>query len=270
MVRVKVVLVLLLAAAAFGSSGLADESNGLSGTVGAEAAFLPAFSTDVWLDLDWDVDGWGIGSLAEMTVFPGFAVNWTGSVEYVFDSVDLGGTVLIDIYPFAFGAFDVYAGVGILDFAQDEIAISADAGLYSEIYPTFGNTLSLDVDASYGILAVWGDLDLDIPGFEVSVLLGGEVLVLDLDLDDGGLTAYLGAATFVVPAVDAQMWLDMALELGAVTVTSESDFSLTPFGLTQQRFEVELGLDGLSVYAWLSFTGAGDLSAGIGGTYDFP
>jgi len=268
MVRVKVVLLLLLWGVAAGFGGSAAESDGLSGTIGAEAMFLPGFSTDVWLDLDWDVDGFSIGSLTEVTVFPGFTATETLAVGYSFGPVDLRGTVTVDVYPFAFGGFDLYAGVGLI--AQDGVAISADVSLFSEIYPTFGGTLSLDVDASYGIFSLWGDFDLDIPGFEVSVLIGGEARVFDLDLDNGGLTADLGASTLVVPAVDAQMWLDMVLTLGAVTVTSETGFALTPFGLTEQRFEVEIGFDGLSVYAWGSFTGAGDLSAGIGGTYDFP
>ncbi len=270
MVRVRVVLLLFLAGVVVGFGGLADESNGFSGTVGAEATFLPAFSSDVWLDLDWNVDGFSICSLTEVAVFPGFAVGETMTVGYSFGPADLGAIVMIDVYPFAFGGFDLNAGVGLLDIAQDGVAFSVDVGLYSEIYPTFGSTLSLDVDASYGVFSLWGDFDLGIPGFGVSVLIGGEVRLLDLDLDNGGLTADLGASTFVVPAVDAQMWLDMALTLGAVTVTSETDFDLTPFGLTQQRFEVEIGFDGLSINVWASFTGAGDLSAGIGGTYDFP
>jgi hypothetical protein len=258
MVRVKVVLLLFLAGAISGFCGLAAESNGLSGTIGAEATFLPEFSTYAWFDLDWDVDGWSIGNLAEITAFPGFAVNWTGN------------TVMVDVYPFAFGGFDVYAEVGLFDIAQGEFEVSADAGLFSEIYPTFGNTLSLDVDASYGIFSLWGEFDLDIPGFGLSVLMGGEARVLDLDLNNGSLTADLGASTFVVPAVDASMWLDVVLTLGGVTVTAETDFTLTPFGLTQQWLEAEIGFDTAAIYVWIEFTGAGDLSAGIGGTYDFP
>jgi hypothetical protein len=270
MVRVKVVLLLFLAGVVSGFCGLAAESDGLSGTIGAEAAFLPGFSMDVWLDLDWNVDGFSIGSLTELTVLPGFTAGETITAWYSFGPFDLGGTVMIDVYPFAFGGLDLHAEVGLFDIAQDGVAISAGAGLYSEIYPTFANTLSLDVDASYGIFSLWGDFDLGIPDFGVSALIGGEVRVLDLDLDNGGLTADLGASTFVLPAVDALMWLDVAFTLGAVTVTSETDFTLTPFGLTEQRFEVEIGFDGFSVYVWASFNGAGDLSAGIGGTYDFP
>ena len=270
MVQVKVVLLLSLAVVAGGFGGLAAETGGLSGTVGAEAAFLPGFSTDVWLDLDWNVGGFNIGSLTEVTVLPGFNVGETLAVDHSLGPVDLGGTVMIDVYPFAFGGLDFYAGVGLFDVAQGVLAISADATLLSEVYPALNATLSLDVDASYGILSLWADFDLGIPGFGASVLIGGEIRAFDLDLDNGGLTADLGVSAFVVPAVDAWFWFDMALELGAVTVTAQTDFNLTPFGLTEQRFEVEVGFDGLSVYAWGSFTGAGDLSAGIGGTYDFP
>ena len=43
MVRVKVVVLLFLAGAVVGFGGLADEPNGFSGTVGAEAVFLYLF-----------------------------------------------------------------------------------------------------------------------------------------------------------------------------------------------------------------------------------
>ena len=205
MVRAKVVLLLLLAGAVSGFCGLAAESNGLSGTVGAEAAFLPEFSTYVWLDLDWAADGWSIGNLAEITAFPGFVANWTGNVEYAFAWVDLGGTVMVDVYPFAFGGFDLYAEAGLLDMEQGEFVVSVEAGLLSEIYPTFGNTLSLDIDAAYGIFSAWSEFDLDIPGFDLSILAAGEVRVLDLSLNNGALTADLGASTFIVPAVDLSL-----------------------------------------------------------------
>ena len=270
MARVKVVLLLFLAGAVVGFGGLADEPDGFSGTVGIEAAFVLGFSTDLWIDLDWDVDGLSVGALTEISVFPVFAVGETMTVEYSFGPANLGATVMIDVYPFAFGGFDLHAGVTLLDIAQDGVAFSADLGLVSEILPTFGSTLSLDVDASYGVFSLWGDFDLDIPGFGTSVLVGGEVRILNVELENGGLTTDLGASSFVVPTVDAQMWLDMALALGAVTVTSETDLTLTPFGLTQQRFEIEIGFDGLSVYVWTSFTGAGDLFTVIGGTYDLP
>ncbi len=241
MVRRRLVLLLSLAVAMAGFVGWAAEDGGLSGTVGVEATFLP-----------------------------GFGASWTGSLDYSFGRVGLGGTVEVDVYPFAFAGFDLYADVGLLDVAQDGFELSADVALYSVIYPVFGNTLSLDVDASYGIFSLWGDFDVAIPTFGVSVLFGGEVRVFDLDLDGGSLAADLGASTFVVPAFAAQLWFDVELDLGGVVVTSETDFALTPFGLTEQRVEIEFGFDGFSIYAWGSFDGAGDLTAGIGATYDFP
>ena len=270
MVRVRVVLLLSLALVAAGFVEATAEDGGLSGTVGAEVAFLPGFSSELWLDLDWQVDGWSFGNLAEILVFPAFGASWTGSVDYTLGPVDLGGTVAIDVYPFAFAGLDFSAGVGLLDVSQGGFAVSADASLLTEILPAFDNTLSLDVDASYGVFSLWVDFDLGVPDFGVDLLIGGEVRVLDLDLEGGGLTADLGASTVVLPGTDAQLWFDMELTLGGIVVTSETDFALTPFGLMEQRFEVEMGSDGITVYAWGSFTGAGDLSAGIGGTYDFP
>ncbi len=270
MVRRRVVLLLSLAVAVAGFSGWAAEDAGLSGTVGVEAVLLPGFSTDVRLDLDWQVDGWSVGSAAEISVFPAFGASWTGSVDYSFGRFGLGGAVAVDVYPFAFGVFDLHADVSLLDLAEDGFELSADASLLSEIYPVFGNVLSLDVDASYGDFSLWSNFDLTVPAFGASVLVGGEVRLLDLDLDGGSLTAGLGASAVVVPALDAGMWFDAELDLGGVVVTSATDFALTPFGLTEQRFEVEIGFDGFSIYAWGSFTGAGDLTAGIGATYDFP
>ena len=270
MVRIRGILLLSLALVAAGFVGTVAEDGGLSGTVGMEAEFLPGFSTEVWLDLDWDVDGWSFGNLTEVFVFPAFGVSWTGSVDYTVGPVDLGGTVMIDIYPFAFAGLDFTAGVGLLDVSQDGFAVSADASLLTELYPAFSSTLSLDVDVSYGIFSVWVDFDLTVPGFGVDLLIGGEVRVLDLDLEEGGLTADLGASTVVLPGTAAQLWFDMELTLGGIIVKSMTDFALTPFGLTEQRFEVEVGIDGVTIYAWAGFTGGGDLSAGIGGTYDFP
>ncbi len=264
----RVVSLVLLAAVAVGFGGWATE--GLSGSVGAEATFLPGFATGVWLDLGWDIDGWSVGSTTWITVLPGFTTTETVTAGYTFGPVDLGGSATIGIYPLDFAGLDVYADVGLFDVDRDGFAVSADASLYSGIYPAFDTTLSLDVDASYGVFSLGADLDLGIPGFGLSVLLSGEVRVLDLVLEDGGLTADLGASAFVVPAGDARLWFNMELGLGAFTVTSETDFTLAPFGLAEQRIEIDIAFDGFSAYAWGSFTGDGDLSAGIGGAYDFP
>ena len=267
MVRCRVVwllcLVLLVA-------GWLVEGDGLSGTVGAEAAFLPGFATDLWVDLDWSGDGWSFGSLAELSVFPAFGVGWTGSVAYDFGMADLGATLGFDIYPFALDAFDLVAGIEWLDMAREGFTFSVDSSLLLAILPVFGSTLSLDIDAAYGVFSVWADFDLGIPGFGTEVVLGAEVHVLDLDLESGSLTADLGGEMDLVPAFDAAIWLDLALVLSNVSVTAETDFSLTPFDLLQQRLELTIEIDSFTCYAWIGFTGAGDMSAGIGGTVDFP
>lgn len=270
MVRIKGLLVLALVAAITGAGGWAAEADGLSGSVGMEAALLPSFATDLWLDLDWNADGFSISSRTDISVLPGFTVSETLTAGLSFGLFDLRTTMGINVYPFGFGVFSVYSGVGLLDIAQDGFSFSVDASLHSEIYPTFGNTLSLDVVAAYGIFSLWADFDLGIPGFGVGVLVSGEIRVLDLDLANGQLTADLGASATFVPAAEGRLWFDMVLSLGEIVVRSDTSFTLAPFGLTEQRFEIEFGFGVLSVYAWGSFTGAGDLSAGIGGTYDFP
>ena len=261
---------MLVAVMIAGFGGWAAEPEGLSGTIGAEMAFLPGFSTDLWYDLEWNVDGWSVGSLVEVSVLPAFTASWIGSVDYSFSVFDIGAVVTVDIYPFAFGSFDLSAEAGLLELAQDGFTLSVEAGLLAAIFPNLGLMLGIDMDTSFGIFSLWSEFDFTVPGFGVSVLLGGEVRALDLDLNNGGLTADLGASAFLVPAVDAWMWLDLALALGSVTVSAETDFALTPFGLAQQRLEAEIGFDNVEIYVWIEFTGAGDLSAGIGGTYDFP
>ncbi|GEM_PF-2362848 len=267
MARLKIAL-LLCAVLAVG--GWAAESDGLTGTVGTEVMFLPGVATDLWVDLDWNVSGWSIGNLTTLTVFPAFAVSWTGSVGYSFASVDLGGALAIDIYPFAFESLDIHAAIGLLDIEQDTYTLSADASLFSDILPVFGTVLALDIDASYGIFAAWTDFDLGIPGFDVAILFGVEARVLGLDLENGSLTADLGASTALVPAFDAELWLDLGLVLGSVTVTAETAFSLTPFDLLQQEIRASIEFGAFTCYAWIEFTGAGAVSAGIGATYDVP
>jgi len=268
MVRNNVVLLFILAVVALG--GAAAHAAGLSGTLGVEATFLPGFATDVWLDLAWDVDGWSFGSLLEVAAFPAFAVSWTGTVDYSLGAVDLGGAIGVDIVPFAFALLDLSAGVDLFDVADGAFSALAAASALLTIYPALGVTVALDVDVSYGIFSAWADLDLAIPGFDAGVEVAGEVRVLDLDLDGAGLTADFGASTFLVPGIDAQLWFDVAFVSGAVTMTADTDFDLTPFGLLEQRLEIEIGFDGISAYVWASYTGAGVLSVGAGGTLDFP
>ena len=269
MMRAGVILVLCVAAVTVGCAWAA-EPEGLSGTVGVETDFLPGFATDVWLDLDWNVDGWSVGTLTELSLFPAFGAGWTGTVEYSFGAVDVGGALAVDVYPFDLVGLDAFAGVDLLDLTRDGLTTSVEASLLFEILPTLAGTLSLDADASYGGLSVWIDLGLGVPGFGVTVLGAGEVRVLDLDAGDGRLSAEVGASATVVPAFEASFWFDVTFELGAFEVTADTEFDLTPFGLAEQRIEVEARFDGLSVYAWGGFDGAGDVTAGAGARYDFP
>jgi len=270
MTRLKAILLALGVVALIGGGVWAQQANGLSGTVGIETDVLPAFTTELWVDLDWAVDGWTIGNRLDLDILPEFGASWMGSVDVTFAPVDLGLTAIVDIVPFDVVDLSFDAGIDLFEMTQDGFAASADAGLNVGILPGFDATASLDLDASYGVFSLWGDVDLTIPGFAVTTTVGGEARVLDLDLDDGSLIADLGASSQVIPDVDAQLWFDVAFDLRDLGVTSQTDIGLTPFELTQQRFDVELSVGPVTVYAWLGFDGAGELSGGLGGTYDFP
>lgn len=270
MVRFARMLVLCLAVLGVGFAAVAAEAGGLSGEAGVEAAFLPGFSTDLWLDLEWAFDGLTLESETDVALFPGFTATEELTAEIAFGVFEVGGVLAVTIYPFSFDELDLYVGVGLLDIARDGFAASADVRLTFGILPAFVTTLLLDLDASYGVFTFWSDADLTVPGFAVTALVGGEARLLDLDLTEGSLTADLGAQSTLLPAVDAILWFDVDLTLGILEVRSETDLVLTPFGLTEQRLTVELGFDGIAIYAWVGFTGAGDLTAGIGATYDFP
>ena len=270
MVRFTRILVVCLAVLVVGFVASAAETDGLSGTVGVEAAFLPGFATDLWLELDGTFGELALESETVITLVPGFAATEELTVEISFGVFEVGGFLSLTLYPFSFDEWDLYAGIGLLDIAQDGFTASADARLTLGILPAFVATLSLDLDASYGIFTLWSDIDLAIPGFVFTVFLGAEARLLDLDVGEGWLTADLGAQSTVLPALDADLWFDVELTVGRFDIRSETDYVLTPFGLTEQRLELEIGFDGFSIYGWAGFTGAGDLTAGIGGTYDFP
>jgi len=267
MVRRRVAILCVLAAAIAGVGGWAAD---FSGSLGAQMAFLPTIDGDLWLDLDWDMGGWGIEMLSWFDVFPAFGVSWTGTVDATFGPADLRATTAIDVVPFGFSGLDLFAGVDFVDLQRGELSAAIDASLLVDLLPAFGTTWTLGADLSYGIVSVWADADLTVPGFDTTVLAAAEVRVLDLDLEDGELTVDLGASTTVLPGVEAQFWFDVGLRLGVVTVTAETEFELTPFGLADQRIEVRLPFDGLTIAAWFGFAGTGDPTAGIYGTYDFP
>jgi len=265
------VLVIGIAALLASMGMVAVAEGGLDIGIGAEATILPDFATDLWVNLDWTLNGLGIGSMTTLTVFPTLVANETLTIEYGFGWASLGATATIDLYPFAFVGFDVYADVGLLDTTfGDDGSLSLDAGLWMPIFPTLAPVLSIDLDVSIWLLSLWSGVDFDILTQNIDALIGGEVQLLDLALDTGSLTAEWGAQMDVLPAFDAEMWFDISLGMGDVTVTSQTDFALTPFALTQQRFDIELAVDGFSVYVWGGYSTALDFFAGLGFTYDLP
>ena len=244
---------------------------GLDIEIGAEADILPDLTTDLWVDLDWSLDGFSVGSTTTLTVFPALAANETLTAEYSFGWASLGATVDVDLYPFAFAGFDVYADAGLLDTAfGDDGSLSLDVGLLVPIFPAFAPVVSMDLDVSIWLLSAWSGIDFDVLAQGIDALIGGEIRLLDLVLDNGSLSADWGSELDVLPAFGAEMWFDVALGLGGVTVTSQTDFALTPFALVQQRFDIELDVDGFSVYAWGGYSPTADFFAGIGFTYDLP
>jgi len=261
--------VVLVAVAVGGLAGWAAE-DGFSGQIGADVEFLPALTTDLWLDLDWDLDGFGLCSLTEVSVLPAFVLSETLTASYALDGFRFRGVAGIDILPFAVGDLSLSVGTTVFDTGEDGFSFSADALFLVRVLPAFDLVLSLDLDAALGFLSLWGEFDFNILDLATAVLVGGEIQPLDVALEDGSLAGFLGAEATLIPAVDAWMWIDLLFRLGSVSVVSETQIALTPFGLTEQYFEVEVAFDGLTLHAWGGFTGDSVLFAGIGFTYDFP
>lgn len=255
--------------ASVGMVAVADD--GLDVEIGAEATILPSFASDLWVDLDWTLDGLSVGSTTTLTVFPALEANEALSAEYSFGWASLGATASVDVYPFAFVGFTVYADAGFYDTAfGDGGLLSLEFGLSVPIFPAFALVVSMDLDASYWLLSLWSGVDFDILAQGIDGWIGGEIRLLDLVLENGSLSADWGAEMSAMPAFGADMWFDVSFGLGDVTVTSQTDFALTPFALAQQRFDISLDVDSLSIYVWAGYSPALDVFAGIGFTYDLP
>ncbi len=255
--------------ASVGMVAVADD--GLDVEIGVEAVILPDFATDLWVDLDWSLDGLSVVSATTVTVLPALVANEILSIEYSFGWASLGALADVDLYPFAFVGFDIYADAGLVDTTfGDDGTLSLDVGLLVPIVPAFAPVISMDLDVSLWLLSLWSGVDFDILAPGIDALIGGEIRLLNLALDNGSLTADWGSELDVLPAFDADMWFDVSFGLGDVTVTSQTDFVLTPFALTQQRFDISLDVDGLSIYVWAGYSPTLDLFAGIGFTYDLP
>ena len=255
--------------ASVGIVAVADD--GLDIGIGAEATILPDFASDIWVDVDWSLNGLSVGSMTTLTVLPALVANETLTVEYSFGWASLGATASLDLYPFAFDGFDIYADAGLLDTTfGDDGTLSLDVGLLVPIVPAFAPVVSMDLDVSLWLLSFWSGVEFDVLTQGIDALIGGEIRLLDLVLDNGSLTVDWGSELEVLPAFDADLWFDVSFGLGDVTVASQTDFALTPFALTQQRFDISLDVDSFSVYVWAGYSSALDLFAGIGFTYDLP
>ena len=302
MQNAKLVFVLVIGVVAMlATAGMvAVAEDDLDIVIGAEAEILPDFTAELWVDLDWSLDGLSVGSTTTLTVLPDLEANETLTVEYTFGWASLGAITSVDLYPFAFIGFTIYADAELVDTTfGDDGSLTLDAELWVPIFPALAPVVSMDLDVSIWLLSLWSGVDFDILAQGVDAWIGGEIRLLDLALDNGSLTADWGSLLDVMPAFDADMWFDASLGLGDVTVTSETDFALTPFApeeqrfdvelavgdvtvtsqtdlaltpfaLDQQRFDVELDADGLLIYVWAGYSPAVDLFAGFGFTYDLP
>ncbi|MFC2095925.1 hypothetical protein ACFLSW_05770 [Candidatus Bipolaricaulota bacterium] len=259
-------------AAMLASVGMvAAADDGLDVEIGVEAEILPDFATDLWVDLDWSLDGLSVGSTTTLTVVPALAATEVLNIEYSFGSASLGATANVDLYPFAFAGFTLYADAGLLDTTfGDDGSLSLDVGLWMPILPTFATIISMDIDVSIWLLSLWSGVDFDILTLGIDAWVGGEIRLLDLDFDDGYLTADWGSQMDVLPAFDADMWFDVSFGLGGITVASQTDFALTPFALALQRFDISLDTGNFSVYVWAGYSPTADIFAGIGFTYGLP
>ena len=80
----------------------------------------------------------------------------------------------------------------------------------------------------------------------------------------------IGVSATVYPTVTDDVWFDLSLVLDGFSVSSETTFSLMPFGFSQQRFDLGYGFDGLSVYVWVALSNTWDPSGGLGFYFSFP
>lgn len=247
-----------------------DSPTGFRAEFGAETTFLPDFALDTWIDLNWDLDAFSFGSLTDLAFFPAFVASETLSVGYALDPLGFLALLGVDIYPFSFADLSLSATAGLIDVKSENLAFTIDAELLLTALPAFALTFSLDFDLDVWVFGFWVDADLDILTIAFDVLVGGQAHVLDLTWDEGGLSAFLGASSILLPGLDARAWFDVIFDSGGFELRSDTDIGLTPFSLIEQSLRLTILIGGLEIYAWGGFLGDLTFSAGIGFTYQLP
>jgi len=269
-------------------------------TIGGESTILPNFTSDIWVAVDWSLDGLSIASTTALTVFPMLATDEILTVEYGFNGASLGATVFLSLYPFSFDGFTLFVDVPLVNATfGDDGALSLDVGLWAPILPSVDVEISADLAVSIWIFSLWSNAGFDVLTQALDAQIGVEIQLLDLAFDNGDFAACWGAELDVLPALDAAMWFEASLSLGDLTIASLTDFdlmpfapvnqridveiimgdialssrtdlALAPFGLTQQRFDISLDVDALSIYVWFAYFPTANYLATIGFTYDLP
>ena len=273
MKRARLVLLMGLVAGLLVSVGATAEQDapvGFMAEVGIEAILFPAGALDAWVDLGWDLIGLRFGNLTELTVLPAFGLGETLSVSYALDPFRFLAELGVDIVPLAFDDLGLSVFAGLIDVQGEDLEFEVEAGLLLYALPTFDLTFSIDADLGLWILDLWADADLDILTVVLDLLLGVEAGVLDLSWDEGGLSAWLGGETTILPVFDAYVWFDVRFDAGSFELRSETDIGLSPLGLIEQSVELTICFDGLRIYSWAGFRGDLTFLAGIGVTYRLP
>jgi len=243
---------------------------GFSGEVGTEAAFLPDLGLEAWVDLYWNLDGLGIGTLTTLDVLPGFGLGEGLTARYDLEPFWFEGRFGLSIVPLGVTDLRLIAGVALLEFEGEDLTFGMDVELVLRALPVFGLTFGLDLDLEVWDIDLWANAELDILTIAFDARLGGRARVLNLSWEGGRLSAIFRASTVLLPTFDGAIGFDVLFEAGAFELRSVTDIDLVPFGLIEQRLELAFTFDGLEVYAWGGFRGDLSFLAGIGVTYTLP
>lgn len=189
---------------------------------------------------------------------------------------------------------------------EDSVSLSGTLGSEATVYPYFadiswlslylnfaGFTISSKTSLSYaspisisqvfGLAYTWNWLTLGsklymglfpFPLAFDSASIYGEASLFDTLLGNApngaSFSGGIGSSAMVYPSVTDDLWFNLSLQSGAFSLSSETTFSLMPFGFDQQRFDIGFGFDGLSLYAWGVLPHTLDPSGGVGFYFDFP
>ncbi len=185
---------------------------------------------------------------------------------------------------------------------ENQASLRATLGSEATVYPSFadyswfslyldyaGFTISSTTSLSYaspfsisqvfGLAFGWNWLTLGsklyigifpFPPVFSSASIYGEATLFDAPLNGVSFSGGLGASATIYPTLTDDVWFDLSLQVDGFSISSETTFSLIPFGLSQQRFDLGYAFDGLAIYLWGALSATWELSGGLGFTISFP